>query len=66
MPLLSITKVGDAGIHIIVIPAAFSPREGGEGIHWFSNQTWIPAPMKAFEGRLFAGMTGVWPKLSPH
>jgi hypothetical protein len=43
MPLLSITKVGDAGIHIIVIPAAFSPREGGEGIHWFSNQTWIPA-----------------------
>jgi hypothetical protein len=46
---LSITKVRDASILIIVIPAQ-------AGIHWFSSQTWIPA---------FAGMTSVWSKLSP-
>ena len=43
-------EVRNAGIHSIVIPAQ-------AGIHWFSNQIWIPA---------FAGMTGVWPKLSPN
>jgi hypothetical protein len=31
--LLSITKVRDARIVNVVIPAAFSPRESGEGIH---------------------------------
>ena len=36
-------------MYLPVIPAPFSPRESGEGIHWFlALAKWIPA---------FAGMT---------
>ena len=42
-------RIGDGFRKTLVVPAAFSPRESGEGTQWRSYQRrWIPA---------FAGMT---------
>ena len=54
---LSITKVRDATILDIVIPAAFSPRESGEGIQWRSLSKTLDSRFCGNDGNFAEGVT---------